>query len=306
MDYDNITQLHTPFSAVSKIDNATSVVRKRSRDRHRHTSPADIHHEGHSISGEGHDLLACEREIDEQPENLAGLGINGAFRGFTVAPDVIFDEPFAVPSVKPFSRKVQDPIPVHPSPVITAVSGPPPPSVLASSESFGLLPSQPPNVMRSISDESASSPQTAASATGIAIDVGHSSLIQSIGATNKFTHKWPTPKPLSYESQLTKFKDVRSTGLHPNQSPSSALEDGQGLGSGYVGRWSTFKWCLLLSVTTVFAYGTAGLICALMTWFKSQSTFQISVVMLIFFNECFHQHGTKRMLCSLQMETSLS
>ncbi|KAJ7904853.1 hypothetical protein B0H13DRAFT_2233876 [Mycena leptocephala] len=33
--------------------------------------------------------------------------------------------------------------------------------------------------------------------------------------------------------------------------------------------WTGFKWCLLLSVCTVFAYGGAALLCALMTWFRT-------------------------------------
>ncbi|KAJ6624639.1 hypothetical protein B0H10DRAFT_2162108 [Mycena sp. CBHHK59/15] len=36
-----------------------------------------------------------------------------------------------------------------------------------------------------------------------------------------------------------------------------------------VERWTDFKWCLLLSVCTVFAYGATGVVCALMTWFRT-------------------------------------
>ena len=244
MDYDNDNfQPHTPSSAVSKTsDNVASVVRQRPRaasTRHRHTSPAHIH-----------------------PDDLAGLRISHAFRGFTVAPDIIFDEPFAVPS-KPHFRKA------NPSPVITAGdTGSPAPSLLVASERPGLLPCQPPNVLRSISDESTSSSQSAGSVI-LATDTGHNGLIPSIGTTNKFTHKWPTPKNVSHESPLKKLKDVRSTGLHPNESPASALEDGQGPESSHTARWTAFKCCLLLSATTVLAYGAIGLICALMTWSKS-------------------------------------
>ena len=257
MDHDNDNfQLHTPSSAVSKTsDHVASVVRQRphaASTRHRHTSPAGPAH--------------------IHPDDLAGLRISHAFRGFTVAPDVIFDEPFAVPS-KPYSRKVHQLVPIHPSPVSTAGdTESPAPSLLVASERLGLLSCQPPNVMRSISDESTSSSQSAGSVIP-AIDTGHNGLIPSIGTTNKFTHKWPTPKCVSYESPLKKLKEVRSTtGLHLNQSPASALEDGQGLGSSHTARWTAFKWCLLLSATTVLAYGAVGLICALMTWSKSQST----------------------------------
>ena len=252
MDYDNEK---VPSFAVSKTDEITSVVRRRSRGastrhRHRHTSPAP--YEEHS----GDDLPPHRRG---KSENLAGLGTTGhAFRGFTAAPDidVSFDEPFVVPS-KSFSNKVHNSIPVYASPVIT----PGHKATLVTPERLGLLPCQPPNVMRTISDESTSSTLT-----------GHNGIVMSIGTTNKFTQKWPRPKSLGYESQLEKVKDARFTGLHPNQSPASTLEDGQGLGSSHVARWTAFKWCLLLSATTVFAYGATALICALMTWFKSQST----------------------------------
>ncbi|KAF8817046.1 hypothetical protein BYT27DRAFT_6941228 [Phlegmacium glaucopus] len=255
MDYDNDKEIQP---------NITSVVRRRSRDastRH-HTSPARyIHHEDRS--GDDLPVLSPHRQ-EKVDQDIAGLG---SFQGFTAAPDVIFDEPFVVPS-KPLFREVHDPIP---PPVITA-GHKGPPSALVASERLGLLLCQPPNVMRSISDESTSSSQSAGSAT-ISIDAGHNGLIPAIGTTNKFTHKWPTPKSLSHDSQLKQLKDARSIGLRPNQSPASALEDGQGLGSRHVARWTTFKWCLLLSAMTVFAYGATGLICALMTWFKSQLIF---------------------------------
>jgi len=281
MDYDNEKEIqpHAPSSAISKADNITSAVRRRSRGastRHhfRHTSPAPSPHSHHEERS-GDDLLVSSprgREKDEQPENLAGLEANHAFRRFTVAPDVTFDDPFVVPS-KPFSNKVDDPILVNPSPVVTDGHKGSPSTFVASERLGGLLTCQPPNVMCSIADESTSSSQTAGSAT-LAIDTGHNGLIPSIGTTNKFTHKWPTPKPLSYEPQLQKFKNARSTGFRLNQPPASALEDGQGLGSGHVARWTAFKWCLFLSAATVFTYGTAGLICALMTWFKSKLTFR--------------------------------
>ena len=257
MDYDKENfRPHTPSSAVSKTsDNVASVVRQRPRaasTRQRHTSPSPAHI--HS-------------------DDLAGLRISHAFRGFNVAPDVIFDEPFAVPS-KPLAhsraRKVHH---VITSPAITAAADTesPAPSLLVASERLGLLPCQPPDVLRSISDESTSSSQSAGSVI-LPVDTGHNGLILSIGTTNKFTHKWPTPKNVSPESSLKtlNLKEVRSTtGHHLNESPASALEDGQGLGSRHTARWTAFKWCLLFSATTVLAYGAVALIYALMTWSKS-------------------------------------
>ncbi|KAI0763550.1 hypothetical protein BD413DRAFT_606549 [Trametes elegans] len=48
------------------------------------------------------------------------------------------------------------------------------------------------------------------------------------------------------------------------------LEEGEGLGFEMsVGKWTLHKWCLVLSVCTVLVYGTAGLVCALLTWFRA-------------------------------------
>lgn len=36
-------------------------------------------------------------------------------------------------------------------------------------------------------------------------------------------------------------------------------------------KWTTFKWCLFWSASSVFVYGTAAMVCALLTWFRSTS-----------------------------------
>ncbi|KZT64181.1 hypothetical protein DAEQUDRAFT_679041 [Daedalea quercina L-15889] len=60
------------------------------------------------------------------------------------------------------------------------------------------------------------------------------------------------------------------------------LEEGEGLGIGRVGRWSVHKWCLLLSVSTLLVYGLAGLICAVLTWFR---TYELAGVMVVANND---------------------
>ncbi|KAJ7201762.1 tetraspanin Tsp2 family [Mycena rebaudengoi] len=93
------------------------------------------------------------------------------------------------------------------------------------------------------------------------IDAGHRALIQGVGTTDKFTHKWPRPQSLrDLEERVGKSAGVTVL---------EALEDGRGLGMGSTKPWTGFKWCLFFSVCTVFAYGTAGLVCALMTWFRT-------------------------------------
>jgi hypothetical protein len=91
------------------------------------------------------------------------------------------------------------------------------------------------------------------------LDSGHHALIKSIGTTDRFTHKWPRPQSL------------RDLNLDSDDAASLALlEDGRGLGTDKAEPWTGFKWCLLFSVCTVFAYGAAGLVCALTTWFRSK------------------------------------
>ncbi|KAF8158418.1 hypothetical protein B0H34DRAFT_782914 [Crassisporium funariophilum] len=99
--------------------------------------------------------------------------------------------------------------------------------------------------------------------TAHSLDSGHAGFILPPGITNKFTNKWPRPLSLGH-------LEARETGKETETSEATGvLEDGQGLGSSHVVRWTVFKWCLLFSITTVFAYGTAGLMCALMTWFRT-------------------------------------
>lgn len=108
---------------------------------------------------------------------------------------------------------------------------------------------------------------TWSSDTAASVDSGHKSLIPSIGTTDRFTHKWPKPHSL-------RRVDIHSRDLDKITGPdlTQALEEGQGLRAGDREEWTVFRWCLLFSVSTVFVYGTTGLICAIMTWFRSQSS----------------------------------
>ncbi|KAF9568755.1 hypothetical protein CPC08DRAFT_624895 [Agrocybe pediades] len=66
--------------------------------------------------------------------------------------------------------------------------------------------------------------------------------------------------------------------MGPNFSGVTALEQGKGVGTSYLARWTIFKWCLLISVLTVFGYGCAGLISALMTWFNAWEQAEVLTV----------------------------
>ncbi|KAH8086022.1 hypothetical protein BXZ70DRAFT_900021 [Cristinia sonorae] len=47
------------------------------------------------------------------------------------------------------------------------------------------------------------------------------------------------------------------------------LGEGEGLGVDWPDRWTKHKWCLLVSVSTVFLYGLGGLVFAVLTWFQT-------------------------------------
>ncbi|KAJ6455072.1 tetraspanin Tsp2 family [Mycena vitilis] len=108
------------------------------------------------------------------------------------------------------------------------------------------------------SDSQGSSSAGSTDSGSNSVDSGHRALIKSIGTTDKFTHKWPRPQSVrTYSGDDT--GDAASLGL---------LEDGRGLAIDGAEPWTGFKWCLLFSVCTVFVYGAAALVCALMTWFR--------------------------------------
>jgi len=60
----------------------------------------------------------------------------------------------------------------------------------------------------------------------------------------------------------------------PNGSPSPILEQGRGPHLPYVWKWTPSKIWLLFSVMTVFTYGAALLLWALMTWFDGNYFFE--------------------------------
>ncbi|EMD39612.1 hypothetical protein CERSUDRAFT_150212 [Gelatoporia subvermispora B] len=47
------------------------------------------------------------------------------------------------------------------------------------------------------------------------------------------------------------------------------VEEGEGLGLERIERWTIHKWCLLMSVGTVFVYGMAALVFSVLTWLQT-------------------------------------
>lgn len=127
-----------------------------------------------------------------------------------------------------------------------------------------------PQSLRSDSDYStisADSAMTSSSAPSKnSIDSGRASLIPSINTTHKFTDKWPRPKSLRTHSFMD--SDVSNS---PNQTDAALLEEGQGPKMQNTEKWTVHKWCLLVSLLTVFSYGFVCLMCAVLTWLNGES-----------------------------------
>lgn len=119
-------------------------------------------------------------------------------------------------------------------------------------------------VLRQASDSSCQSPISEGSTKTLSVD-SHGP-ISYTDITRNFTCKWPHPSTMKRSHDL-KTKDVL---LADDASP--ILEDGHGL--ALIGRspskWTPFKTYLLVSIVAVFAYGSAALICAIMTWFNGK------------------------------------
>ncbi|TDL19743.1 hypothetical protein BD410DRAFT_830183 [Rickenella mellea] len=103
------------------------------------------------------------------------------------------------------------------------------------------------------------------------VDSGRSSLLTLVGTTDKFTHKWPKPKGMRRTT-----RGRRKVSVNPNNHNDSLYANleggaGPGIGLGFeaVGHWTTFKWLLVISVSSVFVYGTAALVFALLTWYQT-------------------------------------
>ncbi|KAG6812114.1 hypothetical protein H0H92_004343 [Tricholoma furcatifolium] len=106
--------------------------------------------------------------------------------------------------------------------------------------------------------------KTLRSMSGYSIDSGRKSLIPSIATTEKFTDKWPAPVPLR-RIFLLNFPDAMERDA--SQSAIAALESGEALCEDKQ-KWTAFKWCMLVSVLTILIYGSTGLACAVITWFR--------------------------------------
>ena len=88
----------------------------------------------------------------------------------------------------------------------------------------------------------------------------------SITTTIKFTTKWPRPSALKYFEAQAGSKEAGSL---LNAAP-VGHEQGRGPTLNHFEKWTPSKIWLLVSVLSVFTYGTALLLCASMTWFNSR------------------------------------
>jgi hypothetical protein len=122
------------------------------------------------------------------------------------------------------------------------------------------------NSVASDKDGSMYSAQSRGTTTWAKYKCGQRVLVPSLSSANKFTHKWPKPQSLrTVERRRREHNCGRDQGW-----VAAALEEGHGLGMNRVERWNIAKWCLVLSLSTVFIYGMVGLVCAILTWFRSE------------------------------------
>lgn len=144
------------------------------------------------------------------------------------------------------------------------------PHRLPSSAFMMVSPELRPQSVRSESNYSTSSMATISAVSrcsGNSVDSGHSSLISCINTTDKFTHKWPRPQSL----RTLSTKDTDSTRTDPlTQTKAVSIEEGHGFQTEICEKWTLQKWCLLVSVIIVLAYGIACLACTIMAWFRSE------------------------------------
>lgn len=83
-------------------------------------------------------------------------------------------------------------------------------------------------------------------------------------SNDKLTRKFPIPQSVRNLSTIGRR-------LHGGPAAGTLLDESEGLGLERFDRWTAHKWCLMVSVCTVFIYGLAGLTCSALTWFKSES-----------------------------------
>lgn len=148
-------------------------------------------------------------------------------------------------------------------------------SLLPVSISSGLayLTSRRPSLSaRSDSDRTLYLSRSNSNASETSVDSGHKKLIPSIRTTDKFTNKWPRPQSLKVPKvNRSGPRWENRKGIRIIRETVSELEDGYGLGFDQIDRWTGFKWCLMISVVSVLCYGSAAMICAILTCFRSTS-----------------------------------
>jgi hypothetical protein len=141
---------------------------------------------------------------------------------------------------------------------------------LPSSAFTMVTPGGRPQNVRTESDYSTSSANsgTSSNKSSNSADSGHSYLVPSINTTDKFTNKWPRPRSFRYLP--VGDSDSDRTKEHIPTAP-DVFEEVQGFGETS-NKWTLHKWYLLMSVITVFLYGTVCLTCAIMVWLRSMYT----------------------------------
>ncbi|KAI0076725.1 hypothetical protein K474DRAFT_1597400 [Panus rudis PR-1116 ss-1] len=94
-------------------------------------------------------------------------------------------------------------------------------------------------------------------------------MLPSLSTTDKLTQKFPIHRSVRRLSIKGRGQLSRPQNTGGPAFAATLLGEGEGLGIEQVDRWTAHKWWLLFSVLSLLTYGMAGLICAILTWFKT-------------------------------------
>lgn len=94
-------------------------------------------------------------------------------------------------------------------------------------------------------------------------------LIPSLSTADKLTRKFPVHRRSMRNISLAAMQRT-TKGKGGAAFAGTLLGEGEGLGLDWPDRWTKHKWCLLLSLCTLFLYGLGMLVFAVLTWFQSK------------------------------------
>ncbi|TCD65782.1 hypothetical protein EIP91_002221 [Steccherinum ochraceum] len=96
----------------------------------------------------------------------------------------------------------------------------------------------------------------------------HSPMVSSLSTADKLTRKFPVHRRSMRNISIAAMNRSMK-GRGGAAFAGTLLGEGEGLGIDWPDRWTKHKWCLMLSVCTIFLYGLGGLVYSVLTWFQT-------------------------------------